>query len=219
MEVILQAQYDTTILSNGANKNYNTLGALYVGEPYEAETYVGRSIIKFDLSSIPSGAVINSAVLSLYTIYDDAFYGRIMRFYKLLRDYVPTQVTWNSWKTGSAWSSAGAFGAADCEQTDLGNVQLLSDQTGWVDIPFDTAEFQEWTSGAQANYGGLLKMDVESNDLYKFGSLEYTEGYRPKLTVNYGIPKILAINEIPIEDVKTINGETSYEYKSIQGIS
>ena len=69
---------------------------------------VKRSLIKFDVSAIPSTATVTSAKLRLlmYTIGAN----RTVEAYQVLRPWTQTGSTWNNYATGLAWTTAGCGG-------------------------------------------------------------------------------------------------------------
>ena len=87
------------------DQNYGTLVSLW------ASTYNGstdrRSLIQFDLSSIPSNATVTSSTLSLYgeaTVFEGDPLGDIsnVSLYKILSPWNEGSVTWNNQPTTDA---------------------------------------------------------------------------------------------------------------------
>jgi hypothetical protein len=79
----------------------------------ETWTFLGESnasayLLKFDLSEL-TGKTINYAYLKVYET--QAGYQHLMYVYPILRtDWVENQATWNIYKTGNNWATAGALG-------------------------------------------------------------------------------------------------------------
>ena len=88
---------------------------MWVGESNNATDKVARSLIKFDLSSIPSNATITSATLSLWTDADFSDNDRTIRVYRLKVPFNESQATWNEASTGTSWQSPSASGTNDRE--------------------------------------------------------------------------------------------------------
>jgi hypothetical protein len=176
---------DARMFAGNADSPQGTLTVIGVGDTGG----VYRSVIKWDLSSIPANAVVTSATLSIYTVEDYSDNTRTMRAYRVLRAWVESEVTWNSYSTGNAWATAGCGNTtSDREATDIGSVSVASNLAGGseVSISLTPSRVQEWISGALANNGILLKIDTESNDFYNYGSHENgTAGIRPKLVIEY----------------------------------
>jgi hypothetical protein len=180
------------ILSNDPTVNYNLSASQngYLGEPNNASDSRRRWLIKFNGLSdgtIPSNAIVTSAILSLYLDSSLSNSTRTFRVYRQKRVWVAAQATWNSYSTGNGWQTAGGFGANDCEQTDIGNISLSSaPATGFKDWILDNQAIQEIISGAWSNNGFLMKADTESNDAHRFQAQgASTAGNRPKLFIEY----------------------------------
>jgi hypothetical protein len=76
---------------------------LDVGE-YNAGTDKRRSLIQFDFSSLPPGAVITAVTFQIYlstSVLSDN--NRTIRAYRLKRNWVENEVTWNSYSSGNSW--------------------------------------------------------------------------------------------------------------------
>lgn len=100
-----------------ADSNYSTFWGLMFGTRYENSVFVkNRAFLMFDLSVIPFGSDIESIVLYLSHHGSFPFTGeKIAYAYRVTRtDMVITEVTWNSYKEGSAWTVPGGdFTAVD----------------------------------------------------------------------------------------------------------
>jgi hypothetical protein len=181
---------DAWIASNAATSNYGTHTALHVGED-NGSISIRRGLIKFDLSGIPSNAVITSAILSLWKIDGASSNTRTYRVYRTKRVWTETGVTYNKFDGSSDWQTAGGFGANDCEQTDIGSLSLTaSAAVGEKQFTLLVAAIQaSITGGAWTNNGFLFKADTESADLTIFAASDYSiETQRPKLTIEYDVP-------------------------------
>ncbi|MDO8587988.1 MAG: DNRLRE domain-containing protein [Armatimonadota bacterium] len=162
-------------------------------------------IIAFDLSLIPTNAVINSATYGVYlTEYNG---GTTITDYKLSRvqngkawnegsGAYPVastgDVTWNSQQHGvAAWATAGATGGADI---DLGTSQTwgIAAFSGTGFRTFNVASWvQDWVSGAQQNNGMLMWGGIgtgSGNYYWAAMSEEATVANRPYLTIDYTVP-------------------------------
>jgi hypothetical protein len=182
---------DTWIDSSQVNTNRGSSGTLAVGES-NAAAAVGRALIKFDLSSIPSNAVITSATLYMTISADVSSNARSFRVYRLVRSWVESEATWNIAATGTNWGTAGA-----------GNTTTDYDPTAWATTAFtanetvgtekawalDVTEFEKFINGTYTNYGWVIRADTENNDQYIFySSSNATSSNRPRLVVEYTVP-------------------------------
>jgi hypothetical protein len=180
------AGLDTVLYQPTPNTNYGNLTGSSIGDQGGA---VNRWLIKFDLSGVAAGSTIYSSILSLYCLTDGSSNARAFRIYRQKRAWVETQATWNNYITGNAWQTAGAFGANDCEQTDIGSRNMTATETinqfkSWT---LTASAIQEMiTGGSWTNNGFLIKADTETLDAYEFASSENaTAGNRPKLELVY----------------------------------
>lgn len=177
---------DSILNSGDPTGNFSTQNNLYVGEANDS-AYVSRSVLRFaEISTIPATEIVISATLSLWTESDYSDNTRTMRAYRMLKDWVESQVTYNIYKTSNNWTTAGGFDAADCEQTDIGSVSVLHNESlnTEIQIALTPAGVQAWINGTLTNNGLLLKMDTEANDQWRFHSASSAAaGYRPKLVI------------------------------------
>lgn len=192
MAVYQPASSDTYITSANPTTNYGTSTVFDIGENGAAVS-VERTLIKWDALSdgtIPSGATILSASLAIYATTDYSTNVRTMRVYRQKRAWVETQATWNIYSTGNNWGAQGGFDATDCEQTDIGSLELSASESlnEFKTITLTPSAIQEIVNGTWANNGFLIKMDTETNDMYRYASSDNgTAENRPKLTVTWTI--------------------------------
>ena len=175
---------DTFIWAGDPNANNNTQTYMYIGERNDA-TGVYRAVMHPDLSSIPAGAVNISMALQLYNFQDKSSNARTISVYRLKVANTLSQVTWNVRVTGTAWTTAGGFNAAECEQTPIGSLSLsATESAGFKSISLTPTT----KSGLDLGFGWLIKVDTETDDAYAYYSSEHTTAAeRPKLTGSYFI--------------------------------
>ena len=112
---------DAFFRSNEPDTNKSTTSAYYIGKNVGG-TVTTRFVVKFDLSDIPAGATISSAVLTLTVASQAGASNTTMSVYRILQTVVITEVTWNSYSTGNSWSTAGcANTTTDRESNDISN--------------------------------------------------------------------------------------------------
>jgi len=189
---------DTFLNSNAATTNYNTDVLVYIGEYAPAGTIIARTLMQFPgltNGTVPSYAAIISAKLYLRINGDFSTNARTFRVYRSKRDVNISQATWNIWKTGSSWSTAGGFHADDCEQTDIGSLSFTATDSGWKEFVLTPSAIQAIVNGTWTTPTLMLKADTETDDQYGFDSSNAgTSTDRPYLVVEYlvGGQEILA---------------------------
>ncbi len=137
-----------------------------------------ESYIKFDLSSIPSNAIIESAKLSpkLYgqsgtSATDANVYGA----YRITSSWIET-TTWPDKPSASATSES----TVNLQPATNGN---------WYDWLL-TDMVQGWVNGSYTNYGVKIQAlsPTSTNYRYFYSSNYGTVDYRPKLEITYSVP-------------------------------
>ena len=180
---------DTFIDDSATSTNYGTETRIAVGE-WNSGSSVCRGLLKFDFTKgtnpPPSNVTVLSATLYLYAVQDLTNNVRTIRAYRVLRNWVEGQATWNVYSTGNNWGTAGCSNTTtDRLATDMGNTSVANPPTD-ITISLDTATVLGWINGTINNYGMLLKVDTETDDQTGWGSSDNaTAGLRPKLVVEY----------------------------------
>jgi len=151
---------------------------------------VYRLLIQFSRLTIdiPKSATIDDATIYLTITTSGTTTARDLRVFRLKLGWILGEGCWNSRATGVPWNTAGAFGAADCEQSDIGAVGVPATVTAGdiISIGLTPSEIEEITSGIWTDNGFLIKFDTESGDLRLFGGCSNaTVGNRPRLVVNF----------------------------------
>lgn len=194
-----QPETDAYLTSFLPNLNNGTNTFLAAG--YDGASEVRRSVLKFNISSLPENAVINSATLRVWVV---AQFGGDMtfRFHKLTTDYSEGSVTWNS-----PWASPGGdySGSLYTEDTFFAGTSL-----------FRLFDVKSLVEDAFENESGILRLLWKSADE---GSANYreiassenaTSNFRPLLTIEYGVPntRLPRLCRMYIGDVKQLTAPT-----------
>jgi len=179
---------DTYLLNTSPTTNNGTAVVMWVGESNNATDKVARSLIKFDLSSIPSNATITSAALSLWTDADFSDNTRMISVYRLKVPFNETQATWSEASTGVSWQGPGASGANDRESTAIGSVQILANEPLDIEkqITLSPAQIQEMVNGTFTNNGFIIIADTETDDRFNYKTSDASAATkRPELVIEY----------------------------------
>lgn len=147
-----------------------------------------RPLLRFDVSGIPSDAIVTEATLRLHTTSTQDPPDRAMTvdIYQVRRLWAEMQATWRNATASDTWALPGCNGVGDRDFTALAS--------GTVDKPdsffdFDvTGAVQEWVSNPASNHG-LLLIGSGPTVAYSFYTREwYGVDKHPSLTVRYYIP-------------------------------
>jgi hypothetical protein len=141
-----------------------------------------RSLLYFDLSSIPKNAKITSAVLQLtagYLSYTNPK-GAEMGVYRVTKLWDEGAATWSKAESGTSWEHPGGD-AVGTTGTLFEDPYATNDDTGESDgkkgpkLDWNiTGLVSEWVSGKFPNYGLMIKTHDKSNCLH-FCTKESTE--------------------------------------------
>ena len=177
---------DTYVSSSYSDSNYGSETFIRVVDFYND---VHRGILEFDISDIPTMATFSQGDLLLYyyLYYLSDPTGKSIWAYKLTRtDWVELEATWNIYKTGSYWTTAG--GDYVTSNPAGGNTTFPSSY-GWM--TWDIQAIVENAYDTSNNVEILVRFNNENlsgpDSHCYFYSKEYTgdTSLRPKLTVTY----------------------------------
>lgn len=185
-----EAGKDAVIFSGSINgnhaKNFGSVGENYaIAWTKNNSDYKIRSLIQFDLSSIPSGAVITSATLSLYYAPGSlegnhfGFFGSNKAYLeRIVTPWNENQVTWDSQPVTTVVGRVSLAGSTSVTQNYSGiNVKSL---------------VQDMVSNPLHSFGFMLKLQNET--VYKklvFASSDHQNAsLHPRLVVVYSVPVV-----------------------------
>ena len=148
-----QTWVDSYMDSDNPTLKYNTEESLL--------TYLSVDIPIFSPkigdSIIPSFSTVNSAKIWLYIYANDQTGSEGAAAKLLRRNWVTTEVTWNEWSNGNAWTTGGGTDTTDDIYGSSGDITIVgAGQTGWVSWTV-TDDIQDWLDGTYPNlYGWLI---------------------------------------------------------------
>lgn len=181
--VTIPSSSDAQIRS-GSNRNYGNCDYMGVGV-----NGAYRSLVYFNLSSIPSNATITNAYVTLTAISGSNSGNRDISMYRITSDWVEGggcdqtgSVNWNSRMSGQNWSSSGG---------DYSSVISTTTVSGTYYVPYTwdlTQTAQYWHNGIYTNYG-VIFIQPNENHYKVFATKEHTNSdYHPFITISYSIP-------------------------------
>ncbi|PKN86556.1 MAG: hypothetical protein CVU46_07375 [Chloroflexi bacterium HGW-Chloroflexi-8] len=159
-----------------------------------------RSLLRFELSSIPADATITSAELQFYVSEE----GEGFDMHRML-------VSWNETDTYHSIGDRQFYpDNVDAEGTVAASWPGAIGYTGIITIPVITSTIQGWIDGTLSNNGWLM-IASDPGDGQEIYSSEYTTTTdRPKLTVGY------SLNESPTDI--TLSSSTVAENSAINTV-
>jgi hypothetical protein len=160
------------------------------------------SLLAWDLSAIPNGAVIESASIEMKVFNRST---GSYQLYEVKRNWSESQATWNQAASGSDWSQAGALHADDRGSQVLATISASSTGTYSVDLGTDgLAVLQAWVDAERPNNGFILANEDTTDGLDFHSSEAITATDRPKLTLSYVINESPASS--PAIEIGTVTG-------------
>jgi hypothetical protein len=171
------------VWGGSANNNYGTdIRSSIRGGDYEY-----RALIKFNLTGID--AQVNDAKLVLVNDWNAGATPQTFMVYRLTKDWVETQVTYNNAADSDAWTSQGADFALASEAVSTGITWVGGGGDDSFELTNLTSIVQYWIDNPSENYGLIVLHDgggvSEPSPFPVTWTREYTTvSYRPKLVVD-----------------------------------
>jgi hypothetical protein len=172
----------------------NLGGAGQAGADTQVGVYKGRdrSLLRFDLSSIPAGSTLHSATLTLYANgYHNNTMGDPVQVFRAIRPWTEFGSLWATYDGTNAWTNPGgdAVGTSGQQLTEPYAVNT-SDPAANTPLTWDiTTLAQEWLSGTYPNQGLLLALGgTLQSDLHFHSRESSSSGLRPSLMLVFTPP-------------------------------
>jgi hypothetical protein len=169
---------DATVLQGYPNDNFGDATDMWAGYDDNPETMaqIARSLVQFDISSLPADVDITKATLWVYLVnsrdYPDT--SRTITTYRITGGWVEDSVTWNN-KPG--------YGSA------YGSHSIVHGAWDWYD--FDVTDLvKAWDNGTYTNQGVMLRgPEISGADSSRrgFSTREDPYGDTPYLVVEYQV--------------------------------
>jgi hypothetical protein len=178
---------DTTISENNAAVNADGgTPTMVVGHLDPGHANVpSRGLIRFDLSSLPSGVVVTSATVevTVTSAADPSLHPHLL--HRMSLGWLEGSATWTSSGT-IPWENTGG----DYEQTADAAVNVFGGATyTFASTAGLISTVQSWVTNAASNFGWLLRSSAEDDGRNgrRFATREAPSN-RPKLVVGYTTP-------------------------------
>jgi hypothetical protein len=165
---------DTFLDQTQPTTSFGASTGLFVGaDEFLQEAY---TLVRFDISSIPANATIQSAYLELYLYH---VYGGLSQTLCAYR------VT-SAWSNSATWNSRPAHLTTCYSPTSVGS----GNDDSWVRWSDLRTPVDAWRSNAASNFGLAVKLQTKTMGDKLFYSSE--TAYRPRLVVTYVLPTATA---------------------------
>jgi dienelactone hydrolase len=148
------------------------------------------SLLEFDISAIPSAAVIKKAQLTLYLTNTPSDVLEVS-IYALKTHWVDTEADWTQAAQGVTWAVAGVGSAGvDYDPTAISTLNVKAGDAPVFNVK---SLVQQWITGQVPNEGVLLVGPRlgggTGSERYRFGSSQaFDASSRPKLEIAYMLP-------------------------------
>lgn len=175
---------DTTLDLYQPGTNFGSSSELGVVEDSRQEI-----LLRFDLSSIPAGAVIVNARLHLYTTQRSAVDTINAAVYAVKRHWEEPQATWGLASLTEPWGLGGANDTTTDRRAAPESTTVLF-SLGWATWDV-TALVQGWMDGSLPNEGVLVRGEegIHPYVRYVAASKEHSDASkRPYISISYFIP-------------------------------
>jgi hypothetical protein len=168
---------DSSLGINNAG-NYNTLSVTNASSLYK------RSLVEFDLSSLPPGK-IKDAKVWLYRTSGHASTGATISLYRLTQSWIEglgqvnTGANWATYDGTNSWVTNGG----DFDSTSYDTKTIVAGTNAWY-FWNATDLISYWDDGTYSNYGMIFK-STDGSEYQDFVSSDNSNSdYHPKLIVN-----------------------------------
>src|SRR3972149_6267024 len=145
-----------------------------------------RAIVRFDLTTVPAGIVIDSAILNLYQSGASGNPGVIASVHEVTANWVENQVTWDDRVTGTSWAAPG--GGGDYDSPVVAQATLDNTVPVW-EVWNITQLVDLWYRGVRTNNGLIIvASDTGASSNKDFRTSDWgTAAQRPRLDISYRV--------------------------------
>lgn len=167
-----------TYIREGSSVNFGELKTIRIGKTLAGIEF--KSLIKFNVSSIPQKDTIANAAITLHISSSTATQNITVTAYRITSNWSESGTTWFNDTPISTWNNEGGD-----YLEEIGS-KTITNETNFLNIAITDA-VRNWINGTYENYGVLLlSPDGENGNYTDFDSSDSsTEQYRPTLTIEH----------------------------------
>jgi hypothetical protein len=235
ISVTLIPAADTSLIEVAPNNNNGGQAWVLCGRTQNGPR--NRALFRFDLSQIPTGAVIQYAALTLEVtrVPDEPPVNSTFGLHRMLRSWgegdkaatganppgrgLPAEAGEATWLSAfhptNAWSAPGAAEGADFSSVESSFQFITSLDTYLFDsTPELVADVQDWVIHPESNYGWLLLCNDEGSifSARRFASRE-DHNAPPQLVIEYTVPASLRI-----DSARKVGNEFAFSFLAQPGL-
>jgi hypothetical protein len=175
---------DTAMRSTAPDLNFGTatslpIGVANIGSP------VNRALFRFDLSVLPTNAIINDVSLELTVVLHPV--GASFDLHRMLSSWSESQATWNNRLTSVPWAAGGALAGTDFISAASATASLIGG-VNMFNAPGLTADVQMWVNNPGSNLGWILMATGEPAATGEQVASREDSVNTPVLVVTYTLP-------------------------------
>ena len=184
------AQGEDTYIADGGNASTNYASSAII-ELSSKVNNNDRGLIRFDLTGLPAGAIVNSAILELNLEGVTSLAATTVAVHQVTTEWQAKLATWNTPSGGVAWTTAGGDYAA----TPVTTVAIDPAVLGATQFNISSL-VSSWMTGTP-NYGVLLQAGIDANNVRFTSSNSLLPALRPKLTLQLSCPCGVVCDYVP----------------------
>jgi len=189
-DVSISASSDSTIVKD-SSENFGSSSSLICSNSEDSSSFF---LVQFDVRSIPSNAVIESAQLSLTQTSAEG-----------------EDVTLSVSKVNSSWEEVSVNGVTAISIGHGVGGMNLNSSNGVKTFATDFSELVEtWISNEDQNYGLYFESTSDSDYSYEFGSKESSNG--PSMSISYSTPDEASpeISDVSVSEVTETSAQVTW---------
>ncbi len=167
---------DAEIWDQAPNNNYGNAAETWVSSASNDKT---RTLLRFNMGTIPAGARILGATLSLDR-QSGSGADQPVSAHRIINSWSEDSVTWNLRETSTNWDTAGG---------DFDNIAVATTPVGPVNQRYEWEIMplvQGWVGGSYPNYGVALTAAIDGMPGERFYTSDHADPSRwPSLSISY----------------------------------